>query len=453
LLPNRYDVPQFMAEGTITFFCPACGVKLTVPASLGGVAGPCPRCQATIQAPQPGVPGIAPPPQGPSGPVHSPPLPVASAPAAAAPPPVAGAPPQPGSIIRPEPRQLPQRAVPAEVVARPMPESSHRESARSGTSSSHKRPRHESQRLVRMAVPALFVMASLALVYGVVTILKMPPEDGKPPRKEGSKPEESVAPAADFDGLTKPASPGISPPALPTPAADQTPLGEPTGQQTAPILSPAMDALEVLERFLSAKTLAERLPLIETKTPEEELATSILAAPFPTVLNTVIDAQETNPLESFIDFYYNVDFENGEARANPQTILVRTRRDSRPKVLVDPFLDMFGGRLAAYAATPSDKAATFQVLVYPVAACLDPKIREREKKRTLKLLARDNSREIALAHFSVHSKIDEMLRDGSFSLTYGSAKACTIMLDWNTEEQPEHPYLQAVKIVSLDWNH
>jgi hypothetical protein len=338
-----------------------------------------------------------------------------------------------------------------EVVARPMPESSRRGGDQAAASSSHKRARHESQRLVRMAVPALFVMASLALVYGVVTILKMQPEDGNSSTGDGLPSEEPAAPAADFDDLTKPV-PEQSPTTLPTPAADQTPLGDPTSQQTSPNLSPAMDALEVLERFLAAKTLAERLPLIETKTPEEELATSILAAPFPTVLSTVIDAQESNSLESFIDFYYNVDFENGGNRANPQTILVRTRHGSGPKVLVDPFLDMFGGRLAAYAATPSDKAATFQVLVYPVAACLDPKIREREKKRTLKLLARDNSREIALAHFGVQSKIAEMLQDGTFSLSYGNAKACTIMLDWNTEEQPEHPYLQAVKIVALDWN-
>jgi hypothetical protein len=43
-----------------------------------------------------------------------------------------------------------------------------------------------------------------------------------------------------------------------------------------------MAAMEVLEKFLAAKTLAERLPMMETQTPEAELANSCLAGPLPT---------------------------------------------------------------------------------------------------------------------------------------------------------------------------
>lgn len=35
----------------IVFLCPACGMKLNVPASMGGITGPCPSCQVLIQAP------------------------------------------------------------------------------------------------------------------------------------------------------------------------------------------------------------------------------------------------------------------------------------------------------------------------------------------------------------------------------------------------------------------
>jgi len=36
---------------TITFSCPSCSIRLTVPSQLAGVNGPCPSCQVLIQAP------------------------------------------------------------------------------------------------------------------------------------------------------------------------------------------------------------------------------------------------------------------------------------------------------------------------------------------------------------------------------------------------------------------
>ncbi|MGL5019611.1 MAG: hypothetical protein ACRDBP_15865, partial [Luteolibacter sp.] len=62
------------------------------------------------------------------------------------------------------------------------------------------------------------------------------------------------------------------------PAADQP-------QKTAPALelldatypkSPGVAATDVLEKFLAAKTLTERLTLIETQIPESELAKTCL---------------------------------------------------------------------------------------------------------------------------------------------------------------------------------
>ena len=38
---------------TLTFSCPACDTSLRVPSSLGGVSGPCPQCRVEITAPQP----------------------------------------------------------------------------------------------------------------------------------------------------------------------------------------------------------------------------------------------------------------------------------------------------------------------------------------------------------------------------------------------------------------
>jgi hypothetical protein len=208
----------------------------------------------------------------------------------------------------------------------------------------------------------------------------------------------------------------------------------------------------VLEKFLAAKSLPERLPLIETRTSAELLASSCLAAPLPAVRKMIPELRETNPVERVIDCYFTVEFEATERPSQAQTILVRTRGTNVPLVVVDPFLDTYGGRLAAYAATPSDKSGVFQVVVYAVASCTDPSIPNREKKLTLKLLSSDNTREIARAYFGRQSKISEMLEDGNYSLNYGNAKACTVMLRWNNEDNPGQPYLEAIAIKSLDWN-
>ena len=310
----------------------------------------------------------------------------------------------------------------------------------------------EPTRLSRVLLLALFFIATVALVFGVITMLNRQTESNllkTAPRDTRQAPTPSAKPRRTPDTSKNPAT---SP--VPTPPAEQTTLIEPPPPLPDGIeeKSPGMEALEVLEIFLAAGSLKDRLPMIETKTPMEELQSSCLAGPLPAIKSMVIYAQESNPIEQVVDFYYNVDFEDEERPANPQTILVRTRGSTAPKVVVDPFLDLYGGRLAQYAATPSEKGGIFQVIVYPVASCLDPDIPDRDKKRTLKLLARDNTKEIALASFSRVSKIGEMLEDGTYSLSYGKAKSCTVMLRWNTEDRSDHPYLEAIAIKTLDWN-
>lgn len=273
------------------------------------------------------------------------------------------------------------------------------------------------------------------------------PPDSRP----AAAPQGETPPPANLDPA--PAAPVPATSALPTPPAEK-PVLQPVPDLPVGVepKSPAMDALAVLEKFVTAKSLAERLPLIETKTAEPELVSSCLAGLLPPAPKMLLEFQESNGVEGVVDFYYNVDFEMEGQRPNLQTVLVRTRGGNPPKVVADPFLDSFGGRLAAYAAKPSDKAGVFQVIVSALASCTDPKIPNREKKLTLKLMARDNTKEIAQAFFSRQSKIHEMLEDGSYSLSYGKAKSCTVMLRWNTEDSAEYPYLEAIALKALDWN-
>lgn len=280
----------------------------------------------------------------------------------------------------------------------------------------------------------MFLVASGAVGYGILTVLQKQPVQPPPVA------EPSAAPPSKETGA-KPAAATI-------PSAEPAPQ-LPDGLEPA---SPWKDSEAVLEKFLAGQSLAERLPLIETRTSAEELAASCLASPLPAVRKMVPELRETNPVERVIDCYFTVEFEANDRPIQVQTILVRTRGTNTPVVVADPFLDTYGGRLAAYTSKPSDKSGVFQVVVYAVASCTDPSIPNRERKLTLKLLSCDNTREIARAYFGRQSSISEMLEDGNYSLNYGNAKACTVMLRWNIEDNPDQPYLEVIAIKSLDWH-
>jgi hypothetical protein len=403
-----------MANDTITFFCPACSIKLTVPAKLAGVEGPCPSCGKQIQAPEPVVPEPV---------VQE----VAKEPV----------------LLKPEPRQLPSRPAGSEMPVRHMPETAsvgearHRMDRGSFTQDPYFR------NLIRLLIFGVFLLASGAFVYGVLTFLKrQPPVD----------PAHAVTEPFSFDKQIEERNPtdhGEEVTELPQVSAEDS-AGDVF--ETVDSNSPWRDAEAVLEKFLSATTLAERLPLIETRTPEDELEAGCLAGPLPAATLIVPESRETTAAENIVDFYYTVEFQSKGAAGQAQTILVRSRGDGPPRIVADPFLDTFGGRLAAYTAAPAEKGGVFQVVVYAVASCTDPNIPNREKKLTLKLLASDNHKEIARAYFGRQSKIAEMLEDGTYGLNYGSAKACTVLVRWNTEDNPDYPYLEALAIKDLGWN-
>ena len=302
-------------------------------------------------------------------------------------------------------------------------------------------------------MPVLFLAIVGLLVFGVWTILRNQP---KLPLVTDPKKVKSTVLNILPENKVPAANPGSveSTPSLPVPAPEQPSIIEP-----APTLPEGMEpetpgkaANDALDKFLAAKSLPERLAMIETKTSESELVKSCLASPLPAASNVLTEAQESNAVERVTDIYYNVDFDAGNKQSNPQTILVRTRGTAEPKIVVDPFLDSFGGRLAAYAKAPSDKAGVFQVIVSAVASCNDERVPNREKKLTLKLLPKEDTKELARAYFGRQSKIGEMLEDGTFSLSYGKAKACTVVLRWNTEDNPQMPYLEALDLKRLDWN-
>ena len=404
-----------MAADTITFACPACNTRLTLPIRLVGVTGPCPNCRSLIQAPRPVAPQAQP------G-LSTPPLP------ASTPQRTTHEPKQP---FRPEPRQLPQRPDHLDQpIGKPMPEP---HVVPPGRGKSH-RGQYRHRRKFGLLIPVFFVTAAVGVILALwISITKT------------AEPEPAPVPP-----IGKTAPPESTPPPSPTAAATEPPAIPPSSADQA---TNAQRAYACLETFLNATTLEERAPILESKLPTDALAETILAGPLPKALRYATEFQQTDPIENLVEFYCSVDFDAGNGLANPQTVLVRIRGAADPKIVVDPFLDLFGGRLAKFAGEPTVKGATFEVIASAVAHCYNKEIPNREQKLTLKLLARDNTRPIAEAYFNKFSKIGLMLADDTSGFRYGQAQPCTLLLRWNLEEDPQRPYLEALDIRDLNWNH
>jgi len=461
-----------MVNDPLTFACPACGVKLTVPSSMAGITGPCPTCSSIIQAPVRSAGTISVPPIAAPTPEPAPALPPSPYPSsqlASVPGPLNAytpsnqpveetAPAAPSfqprpydveitspAVIRVEPRGHKSRSGSHEVIARPMPGPDEYAPVNLPPTS-HRRSKQPLRALIILLVLASFV----GVFFGVVAWLEgnsKTPINVRPSKPTTTEKAPAPGPKKDIPAAPAPASPEAPKTPVPQPQAASNTISNAAAPTT-----PGVAALQLLEKFLKASTLAERLPLIETSTPMPELEASVLARPLPPSPRYSPDVQETDFSGNFTDMFYNVDFEEADGKTNPQVILIRVRPDQPPKVIVDPFLDSFGGRLAAYAATPTTKPGSFQVIVSAVARTTDNTIPNHSEKLRLKLLPRDNEREITNAYFSKLSKISEMLLDDNSGFRYGQARACRVSLSWNTTEDPQKPYLEAIGITELQWN-
>ena len=353
--------------------------------------------------------------------------------------------------VLPTPRQLPDRTEPIENPTRARRDPSGDVRPRDEPVSRQPERRHRN-RILRALIPLIFIIVALGVIHSVrsflqkdrnkanVELAKAVAENGK-----GSTVRPILPDGNTFEALTEGAE------TLPVGDTQMPTIGEEIAEPQAAPVDTGKAALKLLEDFLEMKTLEERLPHIESKQEEAALASSPLNGPLPDVMKVTVDIREVDAIEQLTDHFYHVDFLDEDGGINPQTMLVRTRGDSPPKVVVDPFLDLFGGRFERYSSEPKKEAGTFQVLISAGGKCYED-LPDAEKKITMKILAREDAREIARAYFGEQSEIARMLRDETSGLGYGMTKACTVFMRWNIEDDPERPFLEALRITSLDWN-
>lgn len=461
-----------MLPGLLSFDCPACGARLQVPPAMAGACGPCPQCRTLIQAPAV-VRQSAP---------HRLPAPVSGEPAAPAAPAV--------QRLPAPPRQAPARTAPAvaataqrtSVVVAPRaaacprpvvtpPHSSHssgrdapRPGPRTGAEGSHAR-RQRRNRILGYAIPLLFLLACAGLFLGTVYLLRPDPvvrrQDFPISASLGQTSSSGLWPLEidsklPFDPARGPRKEPTQPTAaVPLEAATTPPVDSQDDEQAGLAIEvpPAHWATEVLEVFLAADSLAERQPLILTNRTSQELAATSLAGPLPQPAIPFLERQTPAPEELLVEFFFRVSFPDApEPHPKTVTLLVRQRgRDEPPKVVVDPFIDLFDGGLAEFGAAPLEGSRTFHVLAEPIPICDAIAVPESDKKITLRLRPHETAKELANAYVNKRSSVGEMLDQPRSSLRWGQAVPCVVTLHWN-QDVPGQPFLELVRLDALTWN-
>lgn len=300
--------------------------------------------------------------------------------------------------------------------------------------------------LGRFILPLIFVVAGGMIVYALCYFFlpggpgeslrrNTTPPPGSPPKVHPIYPESATS----TDSTPEP---GLANP-------DRV-VGD-----APPISADGADAIEaekVLNQFLSARSLDERINLIDPPLSAEQLQDTILARPLPEVIGVTPETPSFDPIEKLVNFPFLVQFQGGEGSVVEYTILVRKRSDLEPKVVVNPFLDLVGGRLAQFAATPTDGTQTFRVVIEAMPRCFEENVPNPDKKFTYKLSACDTGRATARAYASHYSSLAEQLFTPESRIHWGKRIRATITLQWNTTEDPTQPYIELMEIKGLDWN-
>lgn len=374
-----------MEKDQLGFTCPRCGIDLVLPLSAAGVEGPCPRCGSVIRAPK---------------------------------------------IIDPEPLPTAEEPVRLEISpeahlprAKPLP-SFQPSSAQYLEPVAGAKPMSGGLRAAAWISGALVVMIGCLAAVGIAK----------------RSPEKKMAAAEVVEAVVKKEE-ATKEPAI-NPALD--PRIPPEGMDVTAVITRSAD---VLGRFLAAQSLDERLPLMETSTPREELEKSVLAKPLP--ISSAFNSTEVrfNKVEGATDVAFVVPFGSNLGGDERHLLMVRTRGSQDPKVVADPFLDGFGGRVAEFAEKPVEGEKVFRVVMTVFDFCTDEGVPDREGKFTMKICAHPGGADVAKAYFSRQAPLAKKFTPSKMPM--GRSIGGTVVLKWNLGDRP---FIEVVDVRRLDWD-
>ena len=483
-----------MTHTHFTLTCYSCHSELRVPVSFAGQSAPCPNCGVTLTAPrsfpqssnQPGlasmpnpIPAQAPvqikPPAAPH-PTHGP--------AAGQLPPQTPTDPL-SQTTSDTPRFRAKQAIPS---SDPPPNS--RETDQNQTSTQMKR------RWPKVLLVACAFVLILASVGGLIffqkdlfmkVLSKEESTQNPPPIIADTAATSSLINASNNPPDETPENPPEEPPVppKPNPISDPTPtipepaeeienpapsgdleinpedLNRPGQIPSSPLTSapspPDAGALEeaskVLEEFLTATTLEERLQLmLPSSRTAEELQAGPLSKPLPDIITFKPDIINTKVKDGLQEYYFIVALEN-EASSNHATVIIvqlsQWDKTHLPKVNTDAFLDLYENVPASAAASPFEGSRTIKALISHSSYCFDENVPNPGKKATIRFHGSRSKKTLAEALISQQS---ELYRNLASSIPVGINVPLTLTVSWNKTEDPERPYLEVVRIAAKSWN-
>lgn len=293
---------------------------------------------------------------------------------------------------------------------------------------------------------AATVVGALFYFYG--------PKAPGPRIKEANRPLAVQPPAQGQPpaGLPPVQSPGDREITAPAPLPERD-MPESTATNETRGESPAIVAYALLESFLQAKDAASRVDMVEPATTEQELAATLLKEPLPDYTQIFSDLPQHHPEEKMTDFPYRVSFVVKDAPNVDHAILVRQRGDQPPRIFLPAFLDLVGGRLAAFTREPNTSPPTlFHVYLEPIDGCYEQDVPGADRKFTFKLLSSPFGKETARAYAANASRFRAMVEEPSYPIRWGMRRRATITLEWNHKEDPAKPFLELVDLNSPDWD-
>lgn len=392
----------------IKFSCPSCQIRLTVPVELGGVTGPCPRCSESITAPKP---------------------------------------------------QVQERTTIAPVQALP----AHQRQPQTATPEPFSKP--ESQAEIPTYTPtrtswvsALIPLSLLALTIGAIySILSIMGVFGSPQQTFPTR-EKSTSSGTSEPNVTPPR---ISPPVVKLPEEEVTiedPEINPVNRTPLPDQMSAdqkarliLDAQETLAAFFQAENFDQKEPFIATNSrSDEELRLSCLGSELPSHTSPVLE--KTRLREVGFEAFFTVKFDDPAQTGKKRSITIQTvsKHDAeKPRILVDPFIDLFENKASQFAKQPSSSLQTLScIFEYSSYSFDDIPSSDTMAKVSLFASLAPAEAPIATAYLKRTSEAFSEIR----KLGKPDEQMTAILtLGWDLETDPQRPYLKVLGLESSSW--
>ncbi|MBK1831139.1 hypothetical protein JIN77_10405 [Verrucomicrobiaceae bacterium R5-34] len=258
-----------------------------------------------------------------------------------------------------------------------------------------------------------------------------------------------------------PPSPASSTPAPPDAVTETSAEPAPTTDLKSPpqagslVKDQRFLANEVLDQFLNASTLEERLKVMtQSRYTPEQLANSALAGKLKPIKSNYFADMIPRLEDEMRQYRYYVTFEDEEElRSRQRLVLQVVERPGihPPRVNGDAFLEHYEKRLKSFGLNPTKKTTTFHCVAEARTADLAKNLPEDLKDGMIRFVIKDHPRSQAAFDAFLSKNSPMMDRIGPRAdFPYVEARYCIMSFRWNTS-RPDQPFIELIDIAAMGW--